>query len=363
MARLLWKLLLFGLITLLLSITVGKFIHSPKNDLPWSYSFDALHLKREYLRTHQNTFNLLFIGSSSTRRGFVPEIFDHSLDSGLIVRSFNYGVDWMGFPEVYYMLDNVMKENLTGTKYIFIELSKIKIIDYQNMHTARAIYWYNWQDYKFTVSSILSSASPLQVKLAAIASHSIGYIDHLLNVGSLNDRNDYHNRQKMVKDSLRYMGNSYAGYSGKELHEENGREHFLRDTSGLTARAINSAQAFEEIERNPDLIKSCNKVYLDRINLTIKQLKEKGIYPVFVMNPKADPRQYKEILPVFFSIPPQYRIEIADSRKYPELYLSAYASDETHLNEEGAILFTRYLAGAFNNLMYLNRTQNTSAND
>lgn len=351
MGKLILKLFLFGTIALLLSIAVGKYIHSPTRELPWSYSFDALHLKREYLRLHPDRFNLLFIGSSSTRRGFVPNVFDETADSSLHIHSFNYGVDWMGFPEVYYMLDHVLKENKSGTKYIFIELSKIKIIDYQNMHTARAIYWYNWTDYKFTVSAILSSPSPPLVKAAALSSHTIGYMDHLLNIGTLSDRNEFHKRQALVTDSINILGERYEGYNGKELHEDAGLEHFLRDTSGLTTRAKNAAQAFEVLENNPDLIHQYNPVYLERINQTIEKLLSLGIHPVFVMNPRADPRQYKEILSVFYNIDPRFRIEIADSRKYPELYQSQYASDETHLNERGAILYSKYLAQEFNRLI------------
>lgn len=358
MAKLILKLFLFALLAIVLSIPVRKFLRAPDRELPWSYSFDALHLKREYLRTYPNRFNLLFIGSSSTRRGFVPQVFNESTDSSLHINSFNYGVDWMGFPEVYYMLDHVVKENKEGTRYLFIELSKIKIIDYQNMHTARAIYWYNWSDFTFTIRSIVSSPSPPLVKAAALSSHLIGYMDHLLNVGSISDRNDYHKRQTMVTDSIADMGEAYNGYSGKEIHEDAGREHFLKDTSGLAARKLNSAKAFEELEKNPELIKKYNHVYLDRINSTIQKLKENGIYPVFVMNPRADPRQYKEILTVFYNIDPRYRIEIADSRKYPELYLSQYASDETHLNEEGAVLYTKYLAREFN--MLINASTDTS---
>ncbi|MBK9523808.1 MAG: hypothetical protein IPO39_03440 [Bacteroidetes bacterium] len=354
MAKLILKLFLFALLALVLSIPVRKILRSPEREMPWSYSFDALHLKREYLRTHPAQFNLLFIGSSSTRRGFVPQVFNENTDSTLAIHSFNYGVDWMGFPEVYYMLDHVLKENTEGTRYIFIELSKIKIIDYQNMHTARAIYWYNWSDFKFTIASILSSPSPPTVKVAALSSHTIGYIDHLLNAGSISDRNDYHKRQTMVTDSIAKMDKSYAGYSGKEAHEDAGLAHFLNDTSGLTTRKINSAQAFEELEKNPELIRNYNHVYLDRINSTIQNLLATGIYPVFVMNPRADPRQYKEILTVFYNIDPRYRIEIADSRKYPDLYAVENASDETHLNEQGAVLYTKYLAREFNKLVLSN---------
>ena len=155
-------------------------------------------------------------------------------------------------------------------------------------------------------------------------------------------------------------GEFLRGLQRQELHEENGRENISSGTqSGLTARAINSAQAFEGNREKSGPDKILQQVYLDRINLTIKATERKRIYPVF-NEPKADPRQYKEILPVFFQF--HLNTESPDSRKYPELYLSD-ASDETHLNEEGAILFTRYLCRTFNNLMYLTELKNTSAND
>ena len=61
------------------SITVGNlFIHRKWFALGHTVSMPAFE-KRVPAHTHQNTFNLLFIGSSSTEEDLFPEIFDHSL--------------------------------------------------------------------------------------------------------------------------------------------------------------------------------------------------------------------------------------------------------------------------------------------
>lgn len=55
----------------------------------------------------------------------------------------------------------------------------------------------------------------------------------------------------------------------------------------------------------------------------------------------------EELIPLYFQIDPLHRINIADSRLYPELYSVEFAGDETHLNVKGAARFTQILSHEF----------------
>ena len=359
MMKIVYKVVVVSLITLGVSILVGAFIYKPAKLLPWSYVSDQMHMKLEYYKAHQTKYNTLFIGSSVVRRGFNPEIFDALVDSSIDVHSYNFGINWMGSPENIFLVDNLALNNNDNLKYVFIELSKLKVIDYSNMHTARAIYWYNWKNYSFAIKAVMGSSSALHIKGSAVLSHTICYAENLLNIGYISEVNNFEKRDAMVQDSVKKSGDNFNGFAGLEgtvkadteiNAEENvqaGLIKFLNDTSGLTRRKIASANAFDAIEKNPELIRNYNKPYLEWIDEVIATLMAENIYPIFVISPKADKRQYDELLPVFFNINPKHRINIADSRKYPELYSVAFAGDETHLNKKGAARYSQILAHDF----------------
>jgi lysophospholipase L1-like esterase len=130
---------------------------------------------------------------------------------------------------------------------------------------------------------------------------------------------------------------------------------FLADTSGLIARSNASTEQFQKFEEHFELLKKFNKPYLSKINRTIDELKRKGIYPIFVFTPRSEKNQYDEIIPLFNKIDAKYKIEIADSRKYPELYTVKNSADETHLNKKGAEIFTAILSQKFNELISKNK--------
>ncbi len=369
MKKLLLKCVLLLILVLGASIVLKTFCYDRLNLLPYSYPSDIIHLKTSYLLKHPE-FNTLFIGSSHTLCEANVSLFDSLTDSTLKTKSFNYGIQWLGATELLYFLDKLTNENTLHLKYVFIELTKIKFANFQNINTTRVTHWYNPKDYFNTISISLNSNSSLAFKAASIATHTISLTDHYCNLGYLADVNDFEERDKSAQDSITKLGNSYTGFDAftgvdtlgidpKEINRSRIKQTllFLKDTTGLTMRGKISALEFEKFEKNPELLNNFNAVYLQKLLSVMDALKSKNIYPIFILTPRAERQQYEELLPLFAQLPKENKIQLCDSRKFPEFYLAAYSKDETHLNKRGADIFTKIIANEFNRIMMEKKVQ------
>ena len=354
-----------------LDVTTGKDYESLKpirpttnEDLKQIQDNTAKYYKElynsEFYKRNQTNINTLFIGSSIVKRGFNCELFDSSIAPEYKIKSFNFGINWMGFPETLNFVDNLAIKNSGNLKYVFIELSKLKFIDKENMHTSRSIYWYNLEYLNFIVNAMLNSqSSNWIVRIAAISSHILGYIENKLNIDYWKNVSDYDSRLSRINDSLNVVGAHYTGFDGllgsviadipanSEENVQAAISKFLSDTSGLNNRKLSCAEVFTQFENDKYFRNKFNKIYLNKINEIKDRLTQQGIYVFFVLTPKSDKKLYEELVPLYFQIDPLHRINIADSRLYPELYSVEFAGDETHLNVKGAARFTQILSHEF----------------
>lgn len=368
MKQLLLKLLLLSILVIISASAVKYIFYQQKEDLPWAFVSDQIYLKSKIYEKKQNSVNTIFIGSSVVRRGFNPEVFDSLTLNWRKPHSFNFGVNWMGTPESLYMIDHILLNNSSNLDYAFIELSKLKYVDYANLHTTRATYWYNSEYMIFTVQAFLGSQTTKWfVKIAALLTHAVSYLENAIGLDHWHIVTDFETRKSRLGDTLDFVPANYLGFDAlagnPELDtevnaEENvqiGIKKLLNDSSGLHKRKLLSAAAFADAERNIGLDK-VNQVYLEKLISLKKELLDRGIYPIFVLAPRADKRQYEEVLPLFYSLPTQNRINIADSRKYPELYSVQLSADETHLNKKGAARFSEILANEYLKIMELRKS-------
>jgi hypothetical protein len=337
--------LLFSII-LIISVALKKVIYRPLKLFPYYYAADDIYQKNTWLVRHEENFNTVFMGSSHVFRQFETPLFD-SLTSSVEqpVKSFNYGIQGLAASELFYLSDHLVKKN-PPIKYLMIELTKITFPDHVNLHTTRIFYWYNYQTYSFTLKAIFDSKNttfPLKIAIATM--HTLGLIDKCLNFGYMGDINNFYYRKKRVNDKISSI-NNYNGFTPRrELLPKQS------DINGIRLRGKASADQFQKYESNPGLLKNYNKEYLAEINKIINVYSKKGIEVIFVFAPRADKDQYDEVIPLLNQIDKQHKIEIADSRKYPEFYSLDNSADQTHLNKNGSRIFTTVLANEFNKLV------------
>jgi len=355
------NLILISALIFIVSRILGVLVYASLNLTPWSWGSEIIDQKKNWLNQHRDEYNMLVIGSSRVYRQVDPEILDSLVITPEKIKSFNFGVNWLFIPETFYVFNNLVKKEGLKYNYVIIELSKIRSIDYANFYTTRTIYWTNFSNYSFAVKAIASSNFAIHEKVATILAYSVNYIGNLINLGYITEALSYKAHLPLYA-GFPEMGAKSNGYNtlttqpigssfSKEENTEARHLKFLSDTSAVTRRLHMSTRQFDKFEKNPELLKRYNKYYADHLNKMIDEAKNNGTHLVFLMSPRVDLNQYNELIPLFNNINPAHQIEISDGRKYPELYMAANSFDETHLNTEGAKIYTTILATKMNELI------------
>lgn len=310
-----------------------------------SYKLDQ---KRKLLIDNPQKFNTYFIGSSRVWKQINPSLFDSLVRDKLPTQSFNLGENWFFAPETHFFLRNLLQEENLNPKYIFIELSKIKTIDFMNIHTNRMHYWCNFMDNSFAVNAIMSSNFSAPERIYNSTTYSLAYFDKLINLGylteGLNSRAGYYS---ISADTLARIGNGFSCTDLLSQKDSAEAFEFLKDTLEVKKLAEASAKQFEKFQHTPSLLNNYNKTYSKRIHELIKVAKAKGVQLIFCMSPRVDKNQYNELIPLYYSLPEKNRMEFSDSRKYPELYVAKNSYNTTHLNCKGANDYTALIAKRF----------------
>ena len=355
------KLILLSTLIFVMSRVLGLLIYPSLNLTPWSWGSEIIDQKKNWLNEHRDDYNMLVIGSSRVYRQVDPEILDSLVIAPEKIKSFNFGVNWLFIPETFYVYDNLVKKEELKYNYVIIEISKIRSIDFANFYTTRTKYWTNFSNTIFAIKAIWSSNFAIHEKVATVLSYSVNYLSNLINLGYFTEAFSY-TTNKSLYAGFPDMGEQKNGYNtlttqpigsslSKEENTEARHKKFLSDTSVVTNRLSMSTRQFDKFEKNPQLLNRYNTYYANHINKMIDDAKKNGTHLVFLMSPRVDLNQYNELIPLFNNIQPAHRIEISDGRKYPELYLAANSFDETHLNTEGAKIYTTILATKMNELI------------
>jgi len=351
------RMLQISLLFFMMSLFLNLVVYPSLKIAPWTWGSDLLQFKREELLKNSKEYNTLIIGSSRVYRQVNPKLLDSVADPSLQLKSYNMGVNWLFAPETFYVLDQLTNTDSLQFKFVVMELSKIRSIDFANFHTARIKYWYNWSNYIFTIKAVAASGFSIYEKVYTIFAHTVSYIDQLINLGYLTETAKF--KTDIVETGMENANTGTDGFLPLSISEKSSKEEntmqrnrqFLSDTSVVTRRGEVSVTQFERFEKNPELLKKYNRIYAENLNNMIAESEKKGIFLVFLLSPRIDNNQYKELLPLFNQIDPRHRIEISDGRKFPELYLAENSFDGTHLNKVGADLYTTILASRLSTLL------------
>jgi hypothetical protein len=349
-----------AMVFLVVTAALSLFIHYiiiPHLSLTPYFWGDKLIIEKHDAVLQQPDVNAIFFGSSMVYRQINPVIFDSTVKqkTGIEIHSFNFGVNWLAASEMLYLSENLLKETRGKFKYVFLELQRIKMVNYKNYLTTRTIYWYSPAWYGFTSSAIFNSRLPLISKTGQWVSHTVNFTGNQINLGYFTEAFRFQSEwnRKGFYRSAEEVGNGFLS-----LDDENRQmleagllperfKRFLKDTTAVYARKRASISAFTHFENHPEDLKNFNKVYAQKLNAWIEEYKKQNIYLLVFLPPRLDRLQYHELLPILNALPEKHRINLADGRKYPEFYLAANSADVTHMNEKGATLYSRAFADNF----------------
>lgn len=309
---------------------------------PW-YSSKIQYLENNHL---EKKYNLFFFGSSRVYRQIDPSVVDQVLKkSEMEINSFNLGSPATFSPQNLYLYENFLESDLSkNAKYAVIELASIDGIGTKRLHEERTYYYQNFSDLLYIFDSYNANDELFKKKNIEI------YFRYLI---SLFEKNilPANFKHTLIDDNFykkTYLGQKKDGYFSldKELTTSKDsvyKEYLYKRKNGLSSQNI-------ELRKNIDLktysesdLKNnkTNIVDLTRINNLIELSNNKGIHLIFMISSRATT---KELMALGNKIPKSNFIDMANPDEFPFIYSLNDSFDVGHLNEKGAVKYSRALA-------------------
>jgi hypothetical protein len=301
-------------------------------------------IKLEHFRRHGDQYTALFLGSSRTFRGFVPEVFDRGMrERGIESRSFNFGVPGARAVEVLHLLGRIAACEPRGVELVLVDPEGLSVlIDERNFKARSVIDWHDPPTTALIAAYVLEADRGRGDERELWARHWIACAYNVTNVGRglawvdgwLGIAPD----PELVAQTLgpRLDGYVAQGEESGELaprarrFQQKKLQDYLRQVDEFRAAELSSdppAPAALELFR--------------RIEARVRAL---GAAPVFVAQPGLYLQEDLIHAAERGDVATLLRFDGPD--RYPELYAVENRFDANHLNDAGARVFTELLARA-----------------
>jgi len=334
-----------------------------KLTMPFYWGDSTQTVKYEYYAKNSENYNAVYLGGSLEYRHINPAIIDSVAKlNGIDLHSFNLGIDGHGIIQQAEDLDGLLKIRNPNLKYVFLSLSSEPYFFVANMHTSK---WTSWQ----SISSVTNATKILatlddkpkkRIKYAGL--YSMSWIENMFNIALVPDMISFYvNKNKRDNSYLGKQNNGFYPYDYEEYHLF--MEYKWEDTLLLQSRKrYENDKAYRdtlntEIMQSFVHYKSTDKPNQQMVDLCMKmynKCKKRGIEVFFMLPPKGR-TTYSLLLPVLNAMPKKSQIELADPRKYPKYYETAYGYNFHHLNYKGANLLSNEMAKQVVSLMKVER--------
>ena len=266
------------------------------------------------------------------------------------MRSFNMGIPSMLLPESLVVIDHLLAQRPARLRWMFIELDDPppRLGEYAGL-VEREVYWHGWRETALTCLSILTTRGisenervrmlVQQAKLFGSCWTHVGFAHEFLAAWMMPQ--GHRTPAAAARAALGPASDGYEPYRST-LGQANGAsktpaadvQNYLAATASLksgTARA-----------QSPPAMSRLLRWLVDE---KVRALRARGIEPLFIIPPVITAEE--EFVNRSSSSVLQTLFAFNDPAVYPELYEVNMRADSLHLNEPGALLFTRLLAGKF----------------
>lgn len=345
MKKLLLKILAMLLVIVIVNNIVFSFIKLP---FSWGFYYD----KEKCLEANAGEYNTLLMGSSRVGRQIDPVLFDSLNTAGhQKTSSINLGMDGATIAEVYYQFNHIINQKNLHTKFALVELCDVDTFTYENLHTIRKKYYYNFGDYCNSVSSLLQSSYSLTRKVIGTTMHTFNFAEHLLRFNELgsvvkfkktDQKANYNCNHLYDPFTIRENDTSSATYNG--VRQLNPHAQFMKHPQYLNENRNVIAAVMLQKPAEPGL---ADNAYLQMANDMIAQGEKHAITVIFILPPKVGEAHFRTVLQVYNQLKPENKIALASPSEFPEFYNMKYTYDLGHLDKNGAAIFTQKLSEQF----------------
>jgi hypothetical protein len=146
--------------------------------------------KLAWLAAHGGEYDTLFLGSSRVRRQISPKIFDERMAArGVPTRSFNLGIDAMTFPELSFVLREILASKPPKLRWVIADVNPLrrKLGPANDRDSLRSVYWHDAahtaQVCEAIIRDALAGYETPGASLALLAGHCELMLRHYSNMG------------------------------------------------------------------------------------------------------------------------------------------------------------------------------------
>ena len=307
--------------------------------------------KLAYFEQHKDEFDAVFVGSSRVYRQIAPALFDAQVAAatGQPMRSFNLGAPSMFLPESMFVIDRIVAQRPVRLRWMFIELDdpRPRVEEHAGL-VQREVYWHGWRETVLMCFNILTARGIHKGDRMLMLTHQgmlfgrcwthVGFAQEWLanRIQSKNRTTATIERVTLGPAADGY--DPYHGILGQKQSDSKDPEADVKNFLAAT-RALETGAA--RAQSPPDASLPLRWLLREKV----RALRACGIEPLFVIPPvtTAETEFFalakQGVLPTLFAF--------NDPVAYPDLYQVSVRADTAHLNEPGAQMFTRLLAGKF----------------
>lgn len=296
-------------------------------DMPYFWGVD--YNMQQRLECDASTVDVLCVGTSRTAGQLLVPLFDSLTNK----RCFNAAVPGFSMNEINHYLPYFFEESNARPRYVLIELSYCDIRHSIISKSLRAKYDYGCMDYIGAMRLLATSPYSRDTIATGFLNHTKNIIESILRIGIFNsaERFNYSFRKqpKMACDSILPSAIDSIGLKFR---------HYLmtRDTTPYIKMKNYSRYIYHDNHSLPTL----NPFYWDLIISIKKVCAHYNAKPIFYLPPRIYPEDYQLLLPVYNTLNDDEKLDYSNASLYPQFYDDAYVADLTHLNYDGAVLFT-----------------------
>lgn len=311
---------------------------------PHGSGLERMDVKLDAFERRKDEFSLVFLGSSRTMRGFVPELFDARVaEHGLELRSFNLGVPGARVTEMIYLLERLRELRPAKLRYVFVDPEDFEQIhDTRNVLAQSGIIWHDPATTWLLTRHMLDTGFGGARRNAILFDHWRACAFNALNVGrtarwvnaALGRRVD----PGFVADSLGERGDGHTALFDEQDTLAKRRRRFERGR----AEYETLVERYSEQRPPPGPAPAQFAELVERIQTLVREL---GATPVFVIQPALSWQW--DLIKLAEAGQVELLLRYDDPALHPELFAHEQRFDSRHLNDDGAALFTRRLADDF----------------
>ena len=330
-----------------LAASVGAFLGTclifdaifPERELPWS-----IQERTNFLKARDGKYDALFLGSSRVGDNIVPATFDRELaEHGFAIQSFNAGVSGMHPPQDACLLDLILELKLKRIRWVFVELQTLELKQAgSDVQTLQQLYWHDWPRFRLLCDALLAPRER----------------DHWRMRVTLDRWPDFYSHTLLFARRFVSLGRGAAllnRWVSSEAEEPARQwDPGLEERDGWQPAGVKRVRKEKEIAALEDILKKRRKsppvrefgdsATLKALDLMVAKIQSAGATPILFVPPTARETYF---FPDPARTPHLVILNFCNLEKYPELYETKNRLDTSHLNPDGAQIFTRLLADRF----------------